>query len=197
MADSFECPACGKTYPRENRLVGKAVVCECGRRFLAPPAEATPRPSASPPPMARPVADAAPAAATPLPGVKKPLKAALPASPQAKPARWADPLPSNEPLTLTEADLIDDGAPLYSAPSAPPSAILVEASPAIERGSPIGSTPARATYAPPRMKTLNDIHSHSTRDGAANTKRWAAVLVFFLVLLLAGLLLLAVMLIKR
>lgn len=199
MADSFECPECGKIYPRENRLVGKAVACECGRRFLAPPpAGAVPPPPSSPPPMARPIANSTPAAATPMPGVKNPLKAAQPASPAAKPARWADPLPPNEPLPLTEADLIDDGAPVFPASaSVPPPAILIGAPPTAERGSPPGSTAARATYAPPRVKTLNDINSHPARGGAANAKRWLVVLLFFLVLLLAGLLLLTVMLIKR
>lgn len=198
MADSFECPNCGKNYPRENRLVGKAVACECGRRFLVPPAESASPPSSSPPPLARPVANSTPAVATPMAGLKKPLQAARPAGPAAKPARWADPLPPNEPLPLTDADLIDDGPPSYpAAASVPPRAIPVGAPPAIDAGAPVGSPPARAAYAPPRIKTLNDINRHPHRDGAAGSKRWVIVLVVFLVLLLAGLSLLAVMLLKR
>lgn len=37
MSEVFACPACGKEYPREKRLIGRAVICVCGRRFLVPP----------------------------------------------------------------------------------------------------------------------------------------------------------------
>lgn len=38
MSNFFACPQCGKEYPREKRLTGRAVVCECGHRFLVPAA---------------------------------------------------------------------------------------------------------------------------------------------------------------
>lgn len=203
MAESFECPDCGKIYPRENRLVGKAVACECGRRFLVPPpAGAMPPPSSSPPPMARPLTSSTPAAAAPASGAMKPLKAAQPASPSAKPARWADPLPPSEPppsepLPLTEADLIDGGAGSFPASASVPTPAIVMAAAPAERTSPIAAPAPPAAYvSPPRARTLNDIHQHSSRDGAANAKRWLIVLMIFLVLLLSGLLVLTVMLVK-
>jgi len=38
MLNFFACPQCGKEYPREKRLTGRAVVCACGHRFLVPAA---------------------------------------------------------------------------------------------------------------------------------------------------------------
>lgn len=201
MAESFECPDCGKIYPRENRLVGKAVACECGRRFLVPapqaPASASPPPMAKPAtaaPLAKPALAARPVQPARLPGINTPLKSASP--PQAKPARWADPIPeaapadaSQEVIPLTDADLVDDGAaPLAATPLGPPPAVAAYPAQLAPSVSPPQPTLPRARYKPPEVKKPKKRKAASNRDASAKMGRWVAMFVFFGALPLAGLL---------
>lgn len=113
MADSFPCPQCGKTYSRENRLVGKAVVCECGHRFLVPPAEQASQPPLSFPSLPRrpspraprqtPASGSSPGAQAPTGGRPSQPAAPTPRRPNQTPGRppaqtrWADPIEAEQP----------------------------------------------------------------------------------------------------
>ena len=191
MAQSFECPECGKVYSRENRLVGKAVACECGRRFLVPPPE-TPRAGSG---SASSLAVPAPPAARPAgsPPAAKPARAIPVARPaqakpaQAKPARWADPVPSNEPLPLTEADLVEEPAlPLAASPVGPPAARPVNSPSYVASAVPVETPLPRMKYQPPVVKPPKKNKRRSNQDPAATLGRWVALFVFFIVLPLAG-----------
>lgn len=195
MAESFECPECGKVYPRQNRLVGKAVACECGRRFLVPPPEApAPPPSASPPPMAKPVSAARPAPpGARLPGIGTPLKAAAP--PMAKPARWADPVPSNapvvpnDPIPLTEADLVEEPGQSYSAAAyGPLAAVPISPAQYAGGGMPLGQPLPPSRYQPPAVKKPKKKRRQSNQDSAATIGRYVAFFVLFGLIPLGGLL---------
>ena len=193
MAESFECPACGKVYPRENRLVGKAVACECGRRFLVPPPEEpAPPPSANPPPMAKPVSAARPTPGARLPGIAMPLKSASP--PMAKPARWADPVPSNaaaapnDPMPLTEADLVEEPGQPYSAAAEVPLAAVPVNPAQYAGGMPLGRPLPPVRYQPPAVKKPKKKRRQSNRDTSATIGRYVAFFVLFGVLPLSGLL---------
>lgn len=188
MSDFFQCPQCGKQYRRENRLVGKAVACECGRRFLVPPRESQASSTSTSslaiptPPMARPAGSASPLRA--LPAAK--LPAARPA--QAKPARWSDPVPQDEVVPLTDADLIEESAfptasPLLAAPVAPPMANPLAPAgqvPPLENAAVRPLPPSR--YKPPKPKPARKANKRTSRDASSTLGVWVAgfVLLFSL-----------------
>jgi DNA-directed RNA polymerase subunit RPC12/RpoP len=149
MPETFQCPECCKAYPRENRLVGRAVLCECGHRFLVPPRESRTSPSASASSLAIPTEprQARPASGPPRSG--KPLQA-RPVShpPLAKPARWADPVPQDEPMPLSEADLIDEPAPSSGGAAQPAPPMARPVFPAAGQALPPAAIPL-ATPLPP------------------------------------------------
>ncbi|HXT60528.1 MAG TPA: hypothetical protein VN699_17940 [Pirellulales bacterium] len=183
MSKTFQCPECGKAYPQENRLAGKAVACECGHRFLAPARD----PSASsasgsslgipaPPravPVARPVDAPAPLAARPV---------ARPAV--AKPARWADPVPSAEPVPLTEADLFDEPASPPAGGVQPPVAtpVFADEQPFYAEDASLERPLPRARYQPPPPVKKKKIKRRSTRSAATTLGMCVAGFVFVFIL---------------
>jgi len=199
MAETFQCPQCGKNYPRENRLVGKAVACDCGRRFLVPPRDQPSAGSASASSLAVPIAPVArPAGSPPAAKPARAIPAARPAQAkpaqakpaQAKPARWADPVPQDQAgvVPLTEADLLDEpghpvAEPLYAALATPPLARPVLGDVAAEFPAQLASfgqplPPAR--YKPPTPKAKKTTKKSASRDSAATLGIWVAGFVFFL-----------------
>src|SRR3569623_2034158 len=142
MPETFHCPECGKEYPRENRLVGKAVACECGHRFLVPPRDPSETPSSGVS-LARGTRPASPARPNQVAGQK--------------PARWTDPLPPNgpasEPTPLTEADLIDETpagpVPPRQAYVPAPAVVVPYHGNAVGPLSPGAALPARPQQSPP------------------------------------------------
>ncbi len=175
MPEIFHCPECGKEYPRENRLIGKAVACECGHRFLVPPREpaATPLSGVSLGPGPRPVSPAQPTRPNQVAGQK--------------PARWADPLPPNEPAgeptPLTEADLIDETperpAPPRQAYVATPAVVVPYHGNAVGPPSPGAALPATPQQSPPG--THRPV-SKPTTGGATTMGAWVFRIVVFVFL---------------
>ncbi|HET6881051.1 MAG TPA: hypothetical protein VFI31_12895, partial [Pirellulales bacterium] len=121
--DSFECPKCGASYTRERRRIGKAVVCQCGNKFLVPPPPSEPQPREAPRPTStrttrklglvtrRPEPepdDDSSAEVLPLADVVQPAMP-LPAG------RWAEPMAPGQDEPLPEAEVIEGGNP-YSDP---------------------------------------------------------------------------------
>lgn len=179
MADSFPCPQCGKSYSRENRLVGKAVVCECGHRFLVPPAEQASQPPVSFPSLPRrpssreprqtPTSGSSPGAPPP-----KGARPSQPSAPQRRPnqtpgrrlgqTRWADPIePDSADDDTVEAEPMMIAEVVRPARAVPPAeddfdddaeeAVLVPlgAKPAPPARRPANlRNPPRRTVAPPK-----------------------------------------------
>jgi hypothetical protein len=144
--------------------------------------------------MAKPVSVARP---TPpgarLPGIAMPLKTAAP--PMAKPARWADPVPSNapaasnDPIPLTEADLIEEpGQPYSAAAYVPPPAMPVNPAQYAGGGMPLGPTLPPSRYQPPAVKKPKKKRRQSNQDTSATIGRWVAFFVLFGMIPLAGVL---------
>lgn len=192
MPETFECPECGKQYARENRLVGKAVACECGHRFLVPPREPPAAPLTGAPirPAPRPISDS-------TPGGEGAVRAGLPArgAPTAqpaarKPSRWSDPAPPSEPVPLTEADLIDESPqrPLATPATPLPHPAVPVQTPAHAIGFPPPASPALPPnpYKPPEPKKRKKPKGQSSQDSAAMIGRWAAALVSIVFLPAAG-----------
>jgi DNA-directed RNA polymerase subunit RPC12/RpoP len=156
MSNSFQCPDCGKSYTRENRLVGKAVACECGRRFLVPHRESTAPPLAS---EAGAISSPqSPLRATPVPRAGKPLRAT-----PARVARWADPVAPAQPIPLTEDDLLDDapqGGPLEAVP------VPFSPSP-----SPAAWPPAAIPLAPPAIRPPPPLAKPKRRGNSTGARR--------------------------
>lgn len=198
MAETFQCPQCGKDYPRENRLVGKAVACECGRRFLVPPREAPAASSASASSLAVPAPPVAQVASPAAPRRALPAAKAAPAQPaRAKPARWADPVPQEEVIPLTEADLVDESgqsaaSPTLLTPAIPPMAIPVGGG---NMAYPVDLAPAErplppVRYKPPATKPTKRKRKRESQDTAAAIGMWVAGFVFLFSLLPACIVLL-------
>lgn len=193
MPETFHCPQCGKEYPRENRLVGKAVACECGHRFLVPPRD----PASGPlvgiafAPGAR-QASAASDASPPSQQATGPLpaRAIRPNQPGSqKPARWADPMPPNEaaaqePTPLTDADLIDDPRQPPPSPASayvPTPAVTVPYHAQVVGVSSPGSVlPARSQQPPPGKH--RPASKPTTQDGGATIGLWVSRIVLFVFL---------------
>jgi DNA-directed RNA polymerase subunit RPC12/RpoP len=162
MADSFHCPQCGKAYSRENRLVGKAVVCECGHRFLVPPAEQASQPPLSFPSLPRRPSPRGPRQ-TPAPGSSgvAPSSGKRPGQP---PTRRPDQSPGRPPGQTRWADPIEPGHPADETMEAEPMLIAdvvypAQAIPQVEDDFdddaeevvlvPIGAKPAPPARRPP------------------------------------------------
>lgn len=186
MAKTFQCPQCGKEYPRENRLAGKAVACACGRRFIVPALEGgSERGSSGAIP-----APNSPAHQTP----PERRRAAQPGSPPGKPARWTDPVASATPAPLSEDDLVSapraQVPPVVAAAAAPaPLAELLPAPIAVAPPSyPYPAPPAGAGSRPkPRSASGK---KRSNQDSVEQVGRFAAGCVFFGILPAIGVVLL-------
>lgn len=118
MAESIQCPGCGKSYPLKEELLGRLVQCQtCGHAFrITPPAKPAPTPAAKPqtPPQA-----AAKPQAPKAPGAQP-----SPANPVAKPAAKESLAPLANPLAnlldeeLTSGPPVADPRPMRPLPSA-------------------------------------------------------------------------------
>lgn len=209
MAETFECPQCKKEYPRENRLVGKAVACECGHRFLVPPPEqqtplvgvplppgapssATPPPSASSAPAPSGSGTVRPAPSTGSaslgrPAASKPAPQYPPAQRTAaqKPARWTDPVPAQDAVPLTEADLVADQPPpaqAYGSIDLPPPPVAPQPPVYASAAPPLGAALPPNPYKTPRPGKSKKSRGQASRDNSVSLGLWAAgfVLVVFL-----------------
>jgi hypothetical protein len=144
--------------------------------------------------MAKPVSAARPAPpGARLPGIAMPLKTAAP--PMAKPARWADPVPPNapvgpnDPIPLTEADLVEEpGQPYSAAAYGPPPALPLNPAQYASGGMPLGPPLPPARYQPPAVKKPKKKRRQSSQDTAARIGRWVAFFVLFGLIPLGGLL---------
>lgn len=167
MADSFPCPQCGKTYSRENRLVGKAVVCECGHRFLVPPAEQAAQPPPSFPSLPRSLSPRA-SRQTPAPGASVP-KGTRPGQPAPRPpqrrpnqtpgrspgqTRWADPV---EPEQRANDDTVEAEPMLVAevvlTPAVPPAEDDFDDDAEEVVLVPVGAKPAPPARRPANLRT--------------------------------------------
>lgn len=194
MGDSFQCEKCGRSYARERRRVGKAVVCSCGHKFLVPPPDAGPPRAAGQPTQQRdynrPLPEASPryssssgdSSADAIP-IAEPIEAQS----TQPPGRWAEPVETAEPLP--EAEVVYDAA---AEPAYPADALFA---PGRAYGDPMDhashyprSTGVPQAILPPAtVATRKKRRKRANSSGAANITDWIAYFVLFGLLPMSGL----------
>lgn len=183
MPSVFACPGCGKEYPREKRLNGRAVVCACGQRFLVPPESAQPPPRAAEGsaggPRFKPSAPPAGRARAPAVPSRPPRQAAAPArwSGAVSPAPVAQPLEAEIVALPLEAEVVSAPleAEIVSLPLAPLAAAVpspympqVVLGPMQQEYAPVAA-PAKKKSKKPKKKR----HCESGDGGESVMGRWA------------------------